>query len=364
VLVEKNIKILRLVLNITETSGAYYLFTVPMARRCKQQVLSLFRPTNSPNPDLNISHAEGSARKYFRMLRKMIFDEELTVVHAHSPHVGVLLLLVMMLSPKARKFGKIFSVHYSYGFIRPRNRLFLLPVFLIFDRIVFCSEASRDSFPLFYRFVVKHKSEVINNGIDVELINQRKRENQNLTKKDVFKIVSVGRLEKIKQVDRILEAVSEISSKKIHLAIVGDGSEMPFLKDLVSHYKLEPYIEFVGELPREEVYNQLHNSDLFISASSTEGHPVSVIEALAAGCPILLSNIDPHLEIAKMSTFIPVFDADNLKELVNEILRIQKLSDEERKFIGYAGKILASEKYSLKQMTDRYMHAYQSTTIV
>ena len=77
----KNIKLLRLVLNITETSGAYHLFSIPASKICKQEILSYFEPGMVTKPELIIHHAYGSFKKYFKKLKMLILSHRFNVVH-------------------------------------------------------------------------------------------------------------------------------------------------------------------------------------------------------------------------------------------------------------------------------------------
>jgi glycosyltransferase involved in cell wall biosynthesis len=353
------IKLLRLVLNLTDTSGAYHLFSIPMSRMCKQKVISLFKPLIKIHNDVDVSDADGSIWKYYDLLREMLKNNQYNVIHAHSPHVGLLLLIALGLSSKKWRIGRIFSVHYSYQHIRFRNRLFLVPIILFFNKIVFCSQASRDSFPFFLKYISRHKYQVVYNGIDIKNIEAIKQHHSHKNN-DTFNIISIGRLEKIKRFDKIIAAVKNISVESINLVIVGGGSQMNYLKSIASDHLFKDKITFTGEISREQVYGHLVNANLFVSASTTEGHPVSVLESLAAGCLNLLSDIEPHREIAQNGIFVKLFDGDDNEQLKDEIIKSRSLSPEEHQLLVDGGQQLALEKYSLDNMMSNYLNVYQS----
>jgi glycosyltransferase involved in cell wall biosynthesis len=355
----KNIKLLRLVLNLTETSGAYHLFSIPMSRLCKQKVISFFKPDIEIHNNVDVTDADGLIWKYYKRLHDLLASNQYNVIHAHSPHVGLLLLIALGISVKKWRIGRIFSVHYSYQHIRFRNRLFLIPILLFFNKIVFCSQASRDSFPFFLKYISRKKYQVIYNGIDIKKI-ERVKQHHFHKNSNIFNILCIGRLEKIKRFETIIDAVKNISEESINLTVIGGGSQMNYLKNIALSHQFQDKITFTGEISRGQVYEKLVSANLFISASTTEGHPVSVLESLAAGCLIMLSDIEPHREISKHGNFIRLFDGDDIEQLAAEIKKSRSLSSEEHQLIVDNGRDLALEKYSLDSMMSNYFHVYRS----
>lgn len=131
----------------------------------------------------------------------------------------------------------------------------------------------------------------IQNGVSLDLeIKQEQCAFQEF-EKPVF--ISVGSLIHRKNMAFIVEAFSQyIAGNKGSLLILGDGPEMATLKGSLR----SPNIHFIGNVPNVAEY--LQASDYFISASLSEGLPNTVLEALAAGLPVLLSDITSHKEIA------------------------------------------------------------------
>jgi 1,2-diacylglycerol 3-alpha-glucosyltransferase len=74
------------------------------------------------------------------------------------------------------------------------------------------------------------------------------------------------------------------------LLIIGDGPERDNLEDRVKHMDIGDNVRFLGIVPYEEVPHYLTMADVFVTASVTEVHPLSVIEAMAAGLPVLGIN--------------------------------------------------------------------------
>ena len=128
------------------------------------------------------------------------------------------------------------------------------------------------------------------------------------------------------------------------------------MKKLSSNLQLDSKITFYGQVNREKVYELLQNAQLFISMSKTEGHPVAVLEALGAGKPVILSNIEPHIEIDLNPDCVKIV---NEVDLVNAINFYRFKSNEELSKISESSKKIIKENFSLKKMTDDYLDAYE-----
>ncbi len=81
-------------------------------------------------------------------------------------------------------------------------------------------------------------------------------------------------------------AVAHDIAPDIHLAIIGDGRARVDLEKLAVELDMDSYTHFLGAIPYDELSNYLAAADLFATASVTEVHPLTIIEAMAAGLPI------------------------------------------------------------------------------
>ncbi len=73
----------------------------------------------------------------------------------------------------------------------------------------------------------------------------------------------------------------------VHLVLVGDGPERANLQDQAQHSGVSDRIHFMGIVPYADMPSYVAMADAFVTASKTEVHPLSVIEAMAAGLPVL-----------------------------------------------------------------------------
>ncbi len=134
--------------------------------------------------------------------------------------------------------------------------------------------------------------EIIPNGVDVERIAHPPAP---LTKADVglpedaVVAISVGRIGPEKNMEFLLRAFSRAAAEVpfLHLFIVGDGPKREDLEEFARWAGLGERVRMVGAVPYEEVPNWLAMADLFVITSTVESHPLSLLEALAAGLPAL-----------------------------------------------------------------------------
>jgi len=136
--------------------------------------------------------------------------------------------------------------------------------------------------------------EVVPNGVELERY-QQVCENSRLefgfTPEDLLLIYS-GRLAPEKSVDFLLHAFSGVAEvvEHIHLLIIGGGPEEEDLKKLAAEIGVADRVHFFGMVAYDRMPQYLAMSDIFVTASVTEVHPLSVIEAMATGLPTLGIN--------------------------------------------------------------------------
>jgi len=206
-------------------------------------------------------------------------------------------------------------------------------------------------------------STVISNGIDLEEYKIKdigdfyKRFN---IPSDKIKLLFVGRLFPEKSVDTIIKALPHIIKEytNIHLMIVGGGYLRQKLEDLVQTLKLEKYVTFLGMVSEEDKVLAYNASDIFILPSLAELEGMVVLEAMACGRPIIISD-------AKMSAsryFVEdnglLFKTENYKDLAHQILKLVA-NPELRKKFGNAS-LVKSKSYDIQKSVDQLEKVYYS----
>ena len=132
---------------------------------------------------------------------------------------------------------------------------------------------------------VDNKILVINNGVTIQETNNKVFQNS------IIQLLVVSRLVTQKNIDSIIKAVKVMENEGIILNIVGDGSEINNLKNLVENYELKEKVNFIGKIENAKLNEYLSNADIFVQASNYEGLPHSILEAINYEIPILSTEV-------------------------------------------------------------------------
>jgi glycosyltransferase involved in cell wall biosynthesis len=155
-------------------------------------------------------------------------------------------------------------------------------------------------------------------------------------------VLFVGRLEPVKNPQRFLEVAKRVPEAKF--VVVGDGS----LRDQLH----APGVTFLGA--RDDARALLARAELLLVTSDSEGQSIAVLEALAAGTPVVSTPVSGMRELEGVR--IAGFDPDDLAAAVRELLH----DPVQRSEMGAAGEKLVRERFSADAMVDAYIAAYQA----
>src|SRR5580700_9712829 len=172
-----------------------------------------------------------------------------------------------------------------------------------------------------------------------------------------FTLLHVGRLAPLKDHATLLQALAltRVRHPDVQLWIVGDGPLEASLRKLTDHLGLNECVTFFGE--QADVSPFLLAADLFVSSSVTEGLPVSLLEAMSAGLPALVTNVGGMGEIARLSggvTIVPSSDPQGMAAALSDaIVRRQELPK-----MGQLASCCYDQYFRPERMLDDYMNLY------
>lgn len=138
-----------------------------------------------------------------------------------------------------------------------------------------------------------------------------------------FHIVMASRLSLEKNIPLALEAMNEVIGKhsKVGLIIVGSGPEEESLKGLVQKLGLVKNVMFEGW--QEDPSQYFHTADAFLLTSNYEGYGMVVVEALAAGCPVVMTDVGCAGEVVQNGEnglVVPVGDREALVRAITRVV--------------------------------------------
>lgn len=213
--------------------------------------------------------------------------------------------------------------------------------------------ACADNIKYIYKQQLNLDLESIQNGVDLEIFTKEVVEKREIRKKlnleeNTVYFISVGSLCKRKNPIAIAEAIKKLGKKEVKLIYLGTGIYENELK------KYGDNVIVIGKVDNVKEY--LFAADYFVSSSLAEGLPNSVLEALAMGLPVTLSNIEPHMEILKEDEEIGVsFNPYNIDELGDKILEVL---NKDYTYMSNKARKLLEEKFSAELMAQKYEKIY------
>lgn len=195
--------------------------------------------------------------------------------------------------------------------------------------------------------IPKQKLKIVSNF--VVFSPQNEINGRTTTPKDFFTIVSVSRLEPVKNIESVLKAVAKLTSEKIavHYTVVGEGKHRKGLEALVAELNIQNNVIFVGFQSNPVPF--LQASDLYVLTSFTEGFSNSLAEALYNGIPSLTTEVGAAEEIITDNQNGWLVEAADDEALFRKIKSIIALDSETRKQIGQAGRNTIVENYSIEK---------------
>ncbi len=238
--------------------------------------------------------------RYSKRARQLL--RTMDIAHVHHPFVSGTLALSYC---RSRGIPIIFTNHTRYDLYTKAYLPILpdvvgttaleayMPTFCrAVDLVIAPSNGMRQ---VLMGFGVDVPVEVIPNGVDIRPFRHPsaplERSQLSYKEQDII-LTYFGRLGPEKNLVFLLRSFAGAVQAYDHLKllIIGDGPERENLEDRVKHMGIQERVQFTGFVPYEQLPSHLAVADAFVTASVTEVHPLSVIEAMAAGLPVLGIN--------------------------------------------------------------------------
>lgn len=197
----------------------------------------------------------------------------------------------------------------------------------------------------------ERKIPVVLNGIDLSKCQVK----GSYAKKETFKILHIGRFVDAKNHALILKSFAEFAEKypDARLQLIGDGELRKEMEQLATELGVAQKVQFAGL--QSNVYPWLHDADVFILPSKYEGVPMTLIEAMGTGLPIIASavgGISDMLEDGASALLIQPTQQE-LEFALEKIYKDETL----RKSLGESA-LKASKKFSSIEMARKYLEIY------
>lgn len=143
-------------------------------------------------------------------------------------------------------------------------------------------------------------------------------------------LISIGRLEEVKNQDMLLRVFARLKEKgsPFHGVLVGDGPLRLSLEQAAKRLGIEDCVSFLGF--RKDIFRLLSQSDIFLLTSRMEGLPVTLLEAMAAGTPVVVTEVGGMPEVIEMACngfTAPGEDVEQFADRVSDLLGDMELRE-------------------------------------
>lgn len=278
---------------------------------------------------------------YFE-LRDVIRDYKPDLVHLHSSKAGI----IGRLACSSLNVPCIFTAHgwsFTEGVSSRKRSLFLFMEKItakIAKRIITVSDYDRN-------LAISHgvSSEkclvTVHNGVSDKLL-----EAKSVKKNAVVQFIMVARFEEQKDQRRLLLALSKITDLQWKLQFVGDGPNLAVVESMCYELGLLERVSFPGAC--YDIAERLYQSDVFVLLSNWEGLPLTILEAMSAGLPIIASDVGGVKETIDDSCGVLISSKDDL--LLIDTLRQFIMSTDMRAQFGSAARKRYLELFTLERM--------------
>lgn len=296
-------------------------------------------------------------------LKKVIEKENFDIIHCHTP---VAAFLTRLASRKARKKGtKVIYTAHGFHFFKGAPLLNWLIYFPIEWISSFFTDALITINKEDYKNAKKYlhaKNTYYTHGIGV---NSTRFSEKEVEKNEILEslnigqnakiIFSVGELNKNKNHKVILNALAKIKDDNLFYIIAGDGPMKGPLLALAKELKVSDRFKLLGY--RNDIDKLLRISDVFCFPSYREGLPLSVMEAMSSGVPVVASDIRGNSDLidnGKGGFLCQPENSESFKESIQILLENQALREE---FVKYNKKKI--QNFSLQSVLEEMINIYK-----
>jgi len=171
----------------------------------------------------------------------------------------------------------------------------------------------------------------------------------------------VGRFNAFKNVETLIEAVGKLSRMDVsdfELELVGEGERRPVLERMVSDLGLTRRVHFTGWVARDSIAGYYRRADIFVTATTWEGMPNTVLEAMACGLPIVgtqASGLHELVHDGVNGYLAPVKDPNALAEALALLIE----NGYERRRMGRQSRKLAEREFAWEYIAAQYVEIYR-----
>lgn len=207
------------------------------------------------------------------------------------------------------------------------------------------------------RLGIKHEIKVIPNFVDPDVFKPSPCEDPDRDGKDVV-IAHISNFRPVKRVQDLVYAMAVVKKESpgTKLMLIGDGPQRHNVERLVGRLDLNKEVTLTGF--RSDVANLLRCSDVVVLCSETESAPLTLLEGMSAGLPVVATRVGGIPEIVRDGVNGFLVPAKHPEEIADRILKLGADADLRRR-LGEAARTTVLENYTVDMVIDQYREVYE-----
>lgn len=275
--------------------------------------------------------------KAFLQLRKLVRKYRFRFIHTHMAIAGLVGRLV------AKNIRQLKVIHTSHGFAFYHGLVwYKYSLFSTIERLLahhtdyLITMNNQDYLYAQKRMKLRAEGRIIRIpgvGFDLEksktlVVDRRSKRESIGVNESSYLVVTTGELSKRKNQMTAIKAISLIQDKRVVLVICGKGILLPKLQKLVQKLEIQDYVKFLGF--RSDIIEILKVSDLFLFPSLAEGLPISLLEAMGCGLPVVASFVRGNEDLVKENIngfLVEPFDYHSMSRKIEFLMNNKLESD-------------------------------------
>jgi len=311
----------------------------------------------------------GGVLRLIRKLRIVFCEINPDVVHVQYIAPGLIPIIAAKLSGMKKVFATVHQPGRPYGW---KPKLLIRIAAQLCDAF-FCNSKSVEKSWFGHSQVFdpnkvdsKRKHFTVCNGVDVERIERIGKEVDKEKMKNLLGIGGkmvigvVGRLRKEKGQATLLESMKTVIRElmDVVLIVIGDGPDRPYLEGMAKKCGIDSRVKWLGLRDHDEVLRLYSIMDVVVVPSLFEGFGLTAAEAMAAGKPVVASDVDGIREVIEKDAtgfLVPPGDIQALGNALKKLL----IDHERREAFGIRGKERVLRYFSIQQFETQILSAYQ-----
>jgi glycosyltransferase involved in cell wall biosynthesis len=201
---------------------------------------------------------------------------------------------------------------------------------------------------------------VIPNAIELSVFTPpRKRDDSG-----PVKLLFVGRFNAFKNVETLLEAVGRMKTAGVNnfeLQLVGDGERRAALERLTVENGLTRHVRFLGWVDRAAIVERYRQADLFVTATTWEGMPNTVLEGMACGLPVVATRAAGLDQLVREGVNGYLVDINDPAALADRLIALTD-NPHERRRMGKESRKIAEQEFAWDYIAEQYVDIYKQIT--